>query len=124
MAPPAGRMTGPRMLPIQIRVSQEVLDLTDALVDALSRQSMGASFSRSEALRLAAESWLREWQAGGKVGAPPFTAATAPGVVSDPDEALNLDLDADPQPPAQTEDVAPGGAQAVAKKKGGRPSRR
>lgn len=69
MAPPAGRL-GPAKHPVQVRLAEDEVALIDGFAAELSRQSYGATFSRAEAIKLAALTWLRERQAG-KVDAPP-----------------------------------------------------
>lgn len=107
MAPPAaGRMGGPQKVAIQIRLSQEVIDMADAFAAEMSVTTWGAQFSRAEAFRIAGENWLKDHLAG-KGGAAP--------VVSDPD-SMTVDLDDAPDEEATA--VAP-----AVKRKGGRPKR-
>ena len=47
--------------------------MVDGFVEALSRQAFGATFSRAEAVKLAAMAWLRERQSP-----PPAATVTAP----------------------------------------------
>jgi len=72
---------------VQVRLSDDEIQLVDAFADALSRQSYGAQFSRPEVLKLAALAWLRTRQA----------------------EALSPAAMPDPQPlsPARREEDAP-----------------
>ena len=68
MAPPAG----PPKQPVQVRLSNEELTLLDTFAAELSRQAYGAAFSRAEALKLAALTWLRE-----RSSTPPIKVTTA-----------------------------------------------
>lgn len=126
MAPPAaGIPGGPQKIAIQVRLSEETVRLADAFAAEMSAQTYGAQFSRAEAIRIAAEEWLRAHQAGKSGAAPVHHATVHPVVVSEPDpdvaEDLNLDLDPEsPVPTLEKEEEAP----PASRKKGGRPARR
>src|SRR5882762_7783710 len=63
MAPPPGRLGDAVKLPVQVLMFSEEIAAVDAFAAALSQQSYGAAFSRTEALRIAAMEWLQERQA-------------------------------------------------------------
>jgi hypothetical protein len=79
MAPPPGRLGNAMKLPVQVWMFPAEIAAVDACVAALSQQSYGGAFSRTEALRIAAMEWLKERQAShtGVTPAPPPRAPAA-----------------------------------------------